>query len=615
MNLPVSRLLKSCWLRLVSLQAANPWTWALAWTLLAASAACAWWWRQPSAPVALIIPAAAREHLLAQIWRSAAQEQGLAFEELSDDAWLRQRLLAKSRHRHVILPDGLAAHLSEAFEQELTHYVEEGGHVTLVYDPATRGAQGDWRLEGSGLTPLAGVTFGAYGQWKDATTTHSPILAGPDVALLQLPPGRLDDQGRLTAYGYTDASWPHLRVQAGCAAGCLLQSDLGEPLLTEARHGQGQVRWVNLPLGQLKAKTDGLLLHRVLQRIIEQEALPQLAMTPGGEGQLLVNVHVDAKTAVGPMRQLEAQGFFALGPMSLHFTAGPDVNRPGDGLGLALREPQALHEQIRRLRDAGHDIGSHGGWLHNIWGQEVGAEPMPEHQQWLAWNHEVMGSLRGRPVQSFSAPVGHHPPWVTRWLSQHQIQAYYTTAHVGSAPTRMWRQGVQDEDGIWAFPVSAHGGVATFEEALFAGGTAADELVRWLRSLNQWLAGQSEARLVYFHPPGAALLADAFQQWQDDLATHLARHDIQLTRMDQHARFLTQRAKVSWKAWQDQGAWRVDASHPDSLLGMTWRWPSARFDRPEVLSGQAQVRERAGHWLVEAGDGRGLSLRARSRMR
>ena len=101
---------------------------------------------------------------------------------------------------------------------------------------------------------------------------------------------------------------------------------------------------------------------------------------------------------------------------------------------------------------------------------------------------------------------------------------------------------------------------------------------------------------------------------QDDLAAHLARHDIQLTRMDQHARFLTQRAKVSWKAWQDQGAWRVEATHPDSLLGMTWRWPSARFDRPEVLSGQAQVRERAGHWLVEAGDGRGLSLRARSRM-
>ena len=35
----------------------------------------------------------------------------------------------------------------------------------------------------------------------------------------------------------------------------------------------------------------------------------------------------------------------------------------------------------------------------------------------------------------------------------------------------------------------------------------------------------------------------------------------------------------------DQGAWRVEATHPDSLLGMTWRWPSARFDRPEVLSG------------------------------
>ncbi|KDB54151.1 hypothetical protein X805_02330 [Sphaerotilus natans subsp. natans DSM 6575] len=42
---------------------------------------------------------------------------------------------------------------------------------------------------------------------------------------------------------------------------------------------------------------------------------------------------------------------------------------------------------------------------------------------------------------------------------------------------------------------------------------------------------------------------------------------------------------------------------------MTWLLPAARYDRPVVLSGSAQVDRSGTQWRVRAADGRALKVR------
>ena len=130
--------------------------------------------------------------------------------------------------------------------------------------------------------------------------------------------------------------------------------------------------FVNLPLGYLASRTDGLLLHSFLHFFgVHMLGLPYLASVPDGVGGLVFNWHVDARSSLKPLKMLADEGIFDRGKFSIHFTAGPDVDAFGDHKGLDVAHDPKTQKWIHYLLARGQEIGSHGGWIHNYFGDHI----------------------------------------------------------------------------------------------------------------------------------------------------------------------------------------------------------------------------------------------------
>ena len=79
--------------------------------------------------------------------------------------------------------------------------------------------------------------------------------------------------------------------------------------------------------------------------------------------------------------------------------------------------------------------------------------------------------------------------------------------------------------------------------------------------------------------------------------------------MTQYSDFANRRLRTVWSLAPEGRQLQLQARHPESLEGMTWLLPAARYDRPVVLSGSAQVDRSGTQWRVRAADGRALKVR------
>ena len=91
--------------------------------------------------------------------------------------------------------------------------------------------------------------------------------------------------------------------------GGLLEGDLkiadGQLAAGVRDFGQGRLLFVNLPLGYLKVRTDGLLMHGMLRYFAtELIGLPTLSAVPEGVGGMTLNWHCDARPCESATRKL-----------------------------------------------------------------------------------------------------------------------------------------------------------------------------------------------------------------------------------------------------------------------------------------------------------------------
>lgn len=171
----------------------------------------------------------------------------------------------------------------------------------------------------------------------------------------------------------------------------------------------------------------------------------------------MLNWHVDAAEALDPMAQLEKQGVWKEGPFSIHFTAGPDTIAFGDGLGLNVPGNPLTQKWIRYFDDKGHQVGSHGGWIHDYFGLNANETNQAEFEKYLIWNKEAIEKVLGHPVIEYSATEGNNLKWAVNWLEQNGFVGYYFTGHTGMGLTRTYREGQLMNPGLWAFPVTPLG--------------------------------------------------------------------------------------------------------------------------------------------------------------
>ena len=578
--------------------------------------------------LALIVPDdLADDDVHVQAWQDAAVETGFAMEVVRAS----QLLQPGGRHRDaaLIVPDSVHRRMNDALVARLEDRVRDGALLMLVHDAGVHGIDGRFHPQRSRLSALAGVDYALYDRLGAATVPERVVYVdAPALRWLQLPPGKLlhQDAERPLVGGQSMAKAGESLAVAGYHYGRLRYSVFathgrfdgqrlmhadGDTLVAGLRrHGAGRVLFVNLPLGELKLRTDGLLLHGFLRLFAQDVAqLPQLSPMPQARGALIMNWHIDSSAAAPAMQTLERLGVFDHGPFSVHLTAGPDLDAVGDKLGMDLPHNPVMRAWVRRFAERGDEIGSHGGWIHNAFGTQVGRQEHSVSAALIERNVAAVAEAAGRPVREYSAPLGNHPAWVTPWLREHGIRAYYTTGDIGMAPTRSYQDGARGPADMWSFPVLSYGAQAAFEEASAAGVSEAD-IAAWLDGVSDFCAEQRTVRLVYFHPPGLALYPGAFKEWLVHTGELVRAGALRWTTMARQADFANDRLLVRWQLLEDGGsALRLQASHPRSLDSFGWLLPAARYGRPEVSSGQARVDLDGAYWRVVAGPSTALGVR------
>lgn len=371
--------------------------------------------------------------------------------------------------------------------------------------------------------------------------------------------------------------------------------------------GAGEVLFVNLPLTYLKGRTDALMMHGYLNYFVREVLdLPHLSAMPNGVGGMTFDWHLDAKAAQAPTGALiklkvfnDPQALF-----SIEMTAGPDAIVAGDRLGWNLARNKTAQQYLRTFQNAGHSVGSHGGWNHDFYGLNVsetnqlgstgGACVNPQlrldnFMQCLVLNRRDVDAAIGFKSRSYSSPEGNNPMWSMDWHEQQGVVSTYFAGHTGLGGTRQYREGRLLNPRLWVFPVTPAGLYATYEEFQDYN-VPQSEIIAWKREMIDFGVTHNTSRMIYAHPPGAYV-------WRNVLLDMLAYAKAKGPQfswytMERLADFNNRRLQVTWSQSLDAGTGQTvfTASHPQTLQEMVWRLPKSRFpNTPVIESGSATV--------------------------
>ncbi len=452
--------------------------------------------------------------------------------------------------------------------------------------------------------------------WTDASrTTSTAVTAAAVNADTSLQ--------TISGYGYGPLGY-YSYVTTGTFPGQVYLSSPEHGLVAGQRgYGSGQLLFVNLPLGYFKAiGSDSAPLHGFLNLFArEQVGVASMSVQPRARGGLVYNWHVDDgdDLTVDTRLLLDTTQVLNRGPFSIHFTAGPDVITFGDRLGMDLNNSPAAQDLVRRLGNIGkyaklpkasqlpaHELGSHGGWIHDYWGAIANEQNTPDLTSLLSQNFDAIERVTGRRITEYSSPLGNTPVWAVRWLEARGVRAMYLVGDGGAGMVRSWRAGQRLTSQMWTSPVTPLGRYATFEEFDEFGITDAVS-GQWLLDLQSFVVNRRTNRMFYNHPPGAAghlaplntLLARA-----DQLA---AAGSFRWYTMTELADFSQRRVQTVWSAATDaKGVATFTASNPVTLADASWLLPKVSYDAPKVVSGKASVNSDTFNWIVIGNSGTAL---------
>lgn len=563
--------------------------------------------------IVLLIPDAKALSLpVTRAWLQASHEEGLAVTPMSANDFIR----AQANRTHVagvLLPDSVHRQASDLLVHTLSQYVEDGGALMVSFDAALLNPQnGTYADKASRLSHLVGMRYGLYERLQGDTIAQSPVYAHRAAEkTLRIQPGKLDfgenddeEWGELTTYAYKHLVYSHYRTEALEPIEPLLRSQNGEPVVSTHVHGRGTVLFANLPLGYLKTRTDSYLLHRLLaffaSDLVRQ---PSLSATPQAQGGLVLNLHVDSNAAQAPLAELEKVGWFEDGPYSIHVTAGPDALHAADRLGLNLPNNLWMQAFLKRQHDKGHEIGNHGGWVHNVYGYQANEHNQAQFEPYLDKNHASVSATIGALAKAYSAPMGNQPTWATAWLDKQGFKGYYATSDSGLGPTRSFiHEHPAPASGLWTFPISNFKRIATFDELEEHGMTEA-QISEFIRQLLSHVSEQHLARLFYFHPAITAHFQLSLKTIQSEVQRLKEKAQFRWYSMAELSDFMNRRQDVDWRIRElnAQGLQEISASSPGSLKDMTWVFPARIARDIRITEGQGTLRQHKDEWLLIAG--------------
>ena len=503
-----------------------------------------------------------------------------------------------SRSQKNLKREGMHVKQPNVIEREEVPNVSPG-----ILDNSKRGNNREDGGKQSGVQQgeVQGVLVNS-GRGDNAASMSRPIVFRNSglktlTALAPAPAG--DPVHSISGYYYGALTYPSFVTQ-GVAQGAVLFSSPQHGLVASSRtFGSGNVLFVNLPLTYLKLSEDAMPLHGFLHLFARgQLKQPRLTNVPNGTGGLVFNWHLDSLGAQDPMQVLKDMGIWNNKPFSIDITAGPDTINFGDGLGFDLPNNPVAQQFLRDFDALGHSVGSHGGWIHDYYGNNANETNQAEFQNYLVLNRNAVQAAIGHPSKGYSAPQGNNPLWALNWLEQNGINSYYSLSHTGTAATRTYRAGQRINPSLWAIPLTPFGVAATFEEFQDLQFAQAD-VSQWYSDLIDFAVKNETNRMIYAHPPGAADWPDVITGLMTYARQKQTAGMFKWYTMPQLATFMNQRTTVTWNsALSTTGRMRVTASHPTSLKTMAWAYPKTLYSRPVVVSGTMTIVDQGSDWLV-----------------
>jgi hypothetical protein len=298
-------------------------------------------------------------------------------------------------------------------------------------------------------------------------------------------------------------------------------------------------------------------------------------------------------------------------PFSIHITAGPDTIVPGDKLGFDLPNNLTVQQHLRNFVTQGHEVGNHGGWIHDYYGDNANETNQAQFEPYLVLNRNAVQAVIGKGSTEYSAPQGNNPLWAVTWLQQNGVNSFYSLSHTGSAVTRSYRGGGLPHPAMWAVPVTPFGVAATFEEFEELMFTEA-EINQWYKDLMDFASNNETNRMIYAHPPGAVEFPNVMNTMLQYAKTQQAAGKFRWYTMSRLRNFMVQRSNTTWQsAIAPNGMMRVTASNTTTnLVNLTWAYPKTKYSRPVAVSGTMTIVDQGTDWLVRITAGKNATFDA-----
>jgi hypothetical protein len=532
-------------------------------------------------------------------WNEALRESGVPYEWISQaDLALLDPSYLSSHFSTIVFPDHLDPVVLTEIVPTMTRYAREGGTLLIVDDAGTRRANNTYLNSGL-FAPLLGLEYVRYVQLRAGAFGESAVrFTNPQTARAwHVPLGKLDDDA-ISTYYYGAQRYPVPSTQA--RAGDLhvdASSTLG-PALTERAIGQGRAFYAALPLGYLRAHSDGFPLQIAIQRvIIDAASTPHLAAAPRGEGAIIVNWHIDSNSEWAGIPHLAHAGLLRSDiRYDFDVTAGPDRDHPGDDEGFDACGAGAPY--LRTIERYG-TIGSHGGWLHNgfAWAVEAHRISNSRMQTLIDKNDACLQKMTGKAVRDYAAPDGAHPqPAMTRALEALNIPAYYYTGDTGSAAERALYNSSLVSQNTWAFPIEPYGPYASLAEMRRADVPPA-QVKAWLDSVMDEAARDRTVLLFYSHSYDMQYAAydGPFNQFLNRLARAQRDRAVHATVMSDASAFLSRLIGTTSAFVLDGNRVEVRLHNSQGLrdvafaLPKSWVTPDLRLP-PNLRRGRSDAR-------------------------
>lgn len=513
-------------------------------------------------------------------YESVLEEEGVPFKSLSyenlflvdiDKDFVRS-------HPALILPDCAMQSIHPDLIKMIRKYLELGGSLLLVYDPGIKDLRYNY-LDKTLFAEILGINYATYSRYKEKSYTLSPfIIVQPE--FLGLTPGKLDKRLRLIkGYVYGPLVYPVSRVEIYDEDYQVLAKVQIEgkelPGAVLKKVDKGNILWVNLPLGHLKAYSDDLPLRMFLRTFLFKILhIPHLVNSSEALGHLIINWHVDANPDwISIPYMIENKIVRPNLRYSWHITAGDFRDKPGDGLGFDACEKG---KKIVELIFPYGTIGSHGGWAHNWFSEGVlqGKFSPQEIEEYIVKNNLCLESITGYKIVEYSSPNGVHPqPLLTQILEKLGMTGYYYVGDTGSPPNRTFYNGKMVSKKVFAFPVINYGDTISLHE-MWKKGVPKEELDKFFADIINFIKREKTIRLWYSHPYDIPLYIESIQKFIDLIEKEQAQGLIKVSTMKEISEFLERflSTKVEF-SWVGDRSLRVSLKNPRSLKDIAFAIP------------------------------------------